>query len=176
MSVVWLSIGISRKMVYSRLDESVSELYWAKIRLGEFKAVYSNMPAQLCNIYTHYLNSVRKRCSFLDRNGSFSCEVRYLMPVVYSHFTMTIAIKYWTTRAKPPCPSKEATPFCAHRSRSMIHVHVYKSISQRSPIVGRWSPDPKIHPTVVWLSVDRRPMIDECKIKLFSGVIGRKYV
>ena len=46
---------------------------------------------QLCNIYTHYLNGVRKRCSFLDRNGSFSCEVRYLTPVVYSHFTMTIA-------------------------------------------------------------------------------------
>ena len=71
-----------------------------------------------------YTNGVRKRCSFLDGHGSFACVVKYLIAIVYGRFTLaivmvkwpyTIGIKYLTSKAKLPFPSRKLhllrTPF-----------------------------------------------------------------
>ena len=81
--------------------------------LGQNKTgrIQSCIQKYACTELMQYIHTLLKRCT---QNGSFACEVRYLTPIVYGHFIMTIArvkrpytiaIKYLFMHANLPCPS-----------------------------------------------------------------------
>ena len=56
-----------------------------------------------CMVTLYYKSGVRKRCTYLDGHGSFACEVKYLTPIVYGRFTLTIVMikrPYYTIAIK----------------------------------------------------------------------------
>ena len=74
-----------------------------------------------------------------DRHGSFTCEMQYVIAILYDHLILTLLYrklsytivgKYCTSQAKLPCPVKRSDTFSVHRFSSLILVYPRHAMSR----------------------------------------------
>ena len=88
--------GISRNMhetqytktsVSSRFSRNIPSIF--SLQKMSYLSSHYNTLKWMSGI-THFWNDVRKRCSSFDVHGSFTCEFKYSMAIVYGLFNLTI--------------------------------------------------------------------------------------